>query len=157
MRVCCNVRSFRHSFIVDADISRVWDLYTDIGHLEIISPPDLQLRLVKSTHKVLVEGSEVWLSGKLLTQSNWHSRITYLKPYEYVDEMLTGRIKIWKHVHKFRDLEDKTTEVIDEIDFELPYGFLGRCFESYVLRRLERAFAYRKQATQSAMEKTRSL
>jgi ligand-binding SRPBCC domain-containing protein len=69
--------------------------------------------------------------------------------------MLTGRFKIWKHAHKFRSLEDKTTEVIDEIDFELPYGFLGRCFESYVLGRLGRAFAYRKQATQRAMEKTR--
>ena len=152
MGVCSNVRSFRHSFTVDAEIARVWDLYTNIGHLEVISPPDLQLRLVKSTHKVLVEGSEVWLAGKLLTHTRWHSRITYLRPYEYVDEMLTGRFKVWKHAHKFKSLEDKTTEVIDEIDFELPCGLLGRCFEGYVLQRLERAFAYRKQATQRAME-----
>ena len=110
------------------------------------------MRLIKSTHTVLVEGSEVWLAGKLLTESRWHSRITSLKPYEYVDEMLTGRFKIWKHVHGFRELDDRTTEVIDEIDFELPYGFLGRCFEGYVLRRLEQAFAYRKQATQKAMD-----
>ncbi|HEY7733283.1 MAG TPA: SRPBCC family protein [Nitrososphaera sp.] len=146
------MRSFRHSFTVDAEISRVWDFYTDIGHLEIISPPELHIRLVKSTHTVLVEGSEVWLAGRLVTESRWHSRITFLKPYEYADEMMTGRFKIWKHVHEFRALDDKTTEVIDEIDFELPYGSLGRCFEGYVLRHLERTFAYRKDATRRAME-----
>lgn len=149
------MRSFRHSFTVDAEILRVWDFYIDIGHLRIISPPELRLRLVRSTHTKLVEGSEVWLAGRLLTQSTWHSRITSLKPYEYVDEMLTGRFKIWKHVHGFKALDDKTTEVIDEIDFELPYGFLGRCFEGNVLRRLERAFEYRKQATQRAMQEAR--
>ena len=149
------MRSFRHSFTVDAEISRVWDFYTDIGHLKVISPPDIHLRLVKSTHTKLVEGSEVWLAGRLLTESTWHSRITSLKPYEYVDEMLTGRFKIWKHVHGFKALDDKTTEVIDEIDFELPYGFLGRCFEGYVLRQLERVFEHRKQATKRALQEAR--
>jgi ligand-binding SRPBCC domain-containing protein len=146
------LRSFRHSFTVNTNINEVWEFYTDIGHLQVISPPHMQLRLVKSTHQKLVQGSEVWLTGILLTRSNWHSRITLLKPYEYVDEMLTGRFRVWKHVHGFRKIDKNATEVIDEIDFELHYGLLGRMLEGYVCSQLEKIFAHRKQATIKALE-----
>jgi ligand-binding SRPBCC domain-containing protein len=146
------VRRFRHSFTVKAGIDKVWDFYTDIDHLQVITPPRVQLTLVKSTHQKLVEGSEVWLTGILLTRSNWHSRITALAPYEYVDEMLTGRFRVWKHVHGFRKVDDSTTEVIDEIDFQLHYGWLGRMFEGYVYSQLEKIFEHRKHATIKALE-----
>ena len=147
------MRRFRHTFTVNAGIDKVWDFYTDIGHLQVISPPHMQIRLVKATHQKLVEGSEVWLTGILLTRSNWHSKITSLAPYQYVDEMLAGRFRVWKHVHDFRKVDDNTSEVIDEIDFELHYGLLGRIFEDYVYSQLEKIFAYRKQATIKALEK----
>ena len=146
---------FRHSFVVDADVDRLWKFYTDIKHLEVISPPSLELGIVKTTHQELEAGSEVWLRGKLLIRSNWHSRITSLSRYEYVDEMISGRFKVWKHVHRFDKLGDKKTEVIDEIEFELQYGFVGRIFEGYVHRQLEKVFAYRKAATVSAFNATK--
>jgi ligand-binding SRPBCC domain-containing protein len=145
------VRTFRHTFTVNADIDRVWKFYTDIGHLQVISPPRMQIQLLKSTHRQLVPGSEVWLTGVLLTRSNWHSKITSLAPYEYVDEMITGRFRVWKHMHSFRRLGDKT-DVIDEIEFELHYGWLGRLFEGYVYLQLQKIFAHRKQATIKALE-----
>lgn len=136
---------------MNADIKKVWEFYIDIGHLQVISPPHMQLRLVKSTHQKLVQGSEVWLTGILLTRSNWHSKITSLAPYEYVDEMLTGRFRVWKHLHGFSKNGDRT-EVIDEIHFELHYGLLGRMFEGYVHSQLEKIFAHRKEATIKALE-----
>ncbi len=145
------MRKFRHAFTVNADIDRIWEFYTDIGHLQVISPPHMQLRLIKSTHQKIVQGSEVWLTGILVIRSNWHSRITSLAPYEYVDEMLTGRFRVWKHLHGFRKIRDKT-EVIDEVDFELHYGLLGRIFEGYVYSQLEKIFVHRKQATIKALE-----
>lgn len=146
------MRKFHHAFTVNANIDKVWDFYTDIDHLEVITPPRVQLRLVKSTHQKLVQGSEVWLTGILLTRSNWHSKITSLKPYEYVDEMLTGRFQVWKHVHGFCNIDENTTEVIDEIEFELHHGLLGRAFEGYVYSQLEKIFAHRKHATIKALE-----
>jgi ligand-binding SRPBCC domain-containing protein len=137
---------------VNTNIDRVWEFYTDIGHLQVISPPHIQLRLVKSTHQKLIQGSEVWVIGILLTKSNWHSRITSLAPYEFVGEMLPGRFRVWKHMHGSRKIDDNTAEVIDEIDFELHYALLGRMFERYVYSQLEKIFAYRKQATIKALE-----
>lgn len=145
------MRIFHYAFIVNADIDRVWRFYTDIGHLHVISPPRMKIQLIKSTHQQLVAGSEVWLTGVLLTRSNWHSKISSLAPYEYVDEMIMGRFRVWKHVHSFRRFGDKT-EVVNEVEFELHHGWLGRMFEGFVHSQLEKIFAHRKQATIKALE-----
>ena len=62
---------------------------------------------------------------KIRRTMTWHSKITFLKKYEYIDEMLAGPFKKWRHLHKFHSIDGKQTEIIDEIEFELPYGILG--------------------------------
>ncbi len=146
------MRKFRHCFVVPAEISRVWEFYTDIGHLRVITPKNLDIQIIRSTHQKLVEGSEVWLEGRLIMRSRWHSKITSMKEYEYVDEMLSGRFKVWRHAHIFNRISDSSTEVVDEIDFELPYRLFGRLFDGYVYRRLVQTFDHRKQATIRALE-----
>jgi ligand-binding SRPBCC domain-containing protein len=147
------LRTYRHAFTVNAALSSVWEFYTDVKHLELITPPELDLRLVRATHQQLEEGTEVWITGKLLTRSSWHSKITSLRPYEYVDEMISGRFRVWKHKHAFRATPTGGTEVIDEVDFELPYGAIGRFFDGYVLRKLGMVFAYREKATKARLER----
>lgn len=145
------LRRFSHSFTVPADIDRVWDFYTDIGHLAVITPPNMNIKVVRCTSgNKLQEGAEVWLQGTLVIKSKWHSKITQLRPYTYVDEMLEGRFRVWKHTHGFEKTEGGT-KVIDEIDFELRYGLVGRMLEGYAHSQLEKIFAHRKQATIDAL------
>ena len=141
------MKQFKNSFVIDSDIDTVWKFYTDIKHLQIITPKSTHLQILKSQHDILQQGTEVWLSGKLVIRSKWHSKITYLKPYEYSDEMITGRFKIWKHLHKFNRIDEKKTQVIDEICFELPYGWIGKLFENYTLSKLRKIFAHREKTT----------
>lgn len=141
------MKRFEHSFVVDSDIDKVWKFYTDINHLKIITPKKMNLEILKTTHEFIEEGTEVWLRANLITDSRWHSKITHLKPYEYTDEMISGRFKIWEHLHKFNKIDNTKTEIIDQIDFQLPYGILGRLFENYVTIVLSKIFEYRKQET----------
>ncbi len=145
------MKRFRHSFVVDSDIDKVWKFYTDINHLKIITPKRMKLEILKTTHESLEENAEAWLKANLVTNSQWHSKITYLKPYEYVDEMTSGRFKTWRHLHKFTKISDNKTEILDQIDFQLPYGILGQLFESYVMYSLSKIFEYRKQETSKAL------
>ena len=82
----------------------------------------------------------------------WHSEITFLKKYEYIDEMLSGPFKKWRHLHKFHNIDGKQTEIIDEIHFELPCGILGKLFEGYAYKQLQNIFEYRKIATVKALK-----
>jgi ligand-binding SRPBCC domain-containing protein len=144
---------FKHSFVVNSDIDTVWKFYTNIKHLEVITPNIMNLEIIKSQNDVLQQGTEVWLKAKLLTKSRWHSKITYLKQYEYTDEMISGRFKLWQHLHIFNKLGDEKTEVIDQVNFELPYGLIGKLFENYVLKKLETIFSYREKATINALKR----
>jgi ligand-binding SRPBCC domain-containing protein len=142
---------------VNCSINRVWEFYTDIKHLEIITPKEMKLKVTSVTSQKLTQGSEIWLEGKLvITMRRWHSIIKSLSPYQYLDEMLTGPFKIWRHWHKFYDVDNnndqKQTQVIDEIYFELPYCIIGKLFDGYAYRRLEKLFCYRKLATIRALE-----
>jgi len=142
---------------VNSSIDRVWEFYTDIKHLEIITPAEIELKVTNATSQKIIQGSEFWLEGKLMiSKRRWHSVIKSIKPYQYLDEMLTGPLKKWRHLHKFNDINinnnQKQTEVIDEVDFELPYNPVGKLFEGYVGRRLEKFFDYRKAATIKSLE-----
>lgn len=150
------MRKFRHSFIVKSPIERVWDFYTDVKHLEAITPKEIDLKIINATNQNIVQGHEIWLSGKIIAKirrrMTWHSKITFLKAHEYVDEMLAGPFKKWMHLHKFSNIDGKQTEIIDEIEFELPYGILGKLFEGYAYKQLQNIFEYRKTATVKELE-----
>ena len=151
------MQAFKHSFVVNSSIDRVWEFYTDIKHLEIITPVEIELKITSATSQKLIQGSEFWLEGKLMiSRRKWHSVIKSIRPYQYLDEMLTGPLRKWRHLHKFHDIhineDQKQTEVIDEVDFELPYSLVGRLFEGYVCKRLEKFFDYRKAATIKRLE-----
>ena len=112
----------------------------------------MALKILQTENNPFIEDTEIWISARLVTSSKWHSKITQLKKYEYIDEMLEGRFKTWRHHHKFNKINDNETEVIDEIDFEMPYGILGKILERFVLVQLRKIFDYRQQSTISVLE-----
>lgn len=149
------MRTFSHSFIVKRPIEKVWNFYTDVKHLEMITPKKINLRIINATNQKIIQGQEIWLSGKIATKirtTRWHSKITLLRDYEYVDEMLTGPFKKWKHIHKFYSIDELRTEVTDIIEFELPYHMIGKLFDGYVYKRIQNIFEHRKLATINAIE-----
>ena len=140
------------------NINRVWEFYTDINHLKIITPKEIDLQVINTTDRKFSQGTEIWIEGKILIfkRSAWRSVITFLKSYEYVDEMLAGPFKKWSHLHKFRDLDyGQKTEVVDQVDFELPYGIVGKLFEGYAYNQLRKIFDHRKIATIKNLETLR--
>jgi ligand-binding SRPBCC domain-containing protein len=127
--------------------------------LEIITPKEMDLKIINTTNQNIVQGQEIWASSKIFGKiiigriMTWHSKITFLKEFEYIDEMLDGPFKKWRHMHKFHNIMDgKQTEIIDEIEFELAYGILGKLFEGYAYKQLQNTFEYRKIAIAKALE-----
>lgn len=150
------VKLFDNRFVVYSGLDKVWAFYTNIRHLEIITPPEMNLRILSTTDEHIKEGSETWLEGKIIFNRQWHSRIVALQPYRYVDEMVVTRnekpiFKYWRHEHIFEGDKDEAT-VIDKIMLELPFGLVGRILESYAKKRLHSVFKYREIATKKQLE-----
>lgn len=81
--------------------------------------------------------------GNEVTWRAWHfglplrmtSRITELQAPEYfVDEQVRGPFRRFRHVHEFRE-DPAGTTMVDRIEFEAPFGLLGRLIERLVLAR----------------------
>lgn len=135
-------------------MEKVWEFYTDIKHLDLITPKTAKLKVLDSTGKKFIQGTQFWIQGRiLLFPVEWHSIIKSITPYEYVDEMLSGPFKRWVHVHKFHyDIKLNHTEVIDEVWFELPYGILGKSLDGIAIYELKKVFEYRKKTTTEMLE-----
>ena len=146
------MKSFEQSFKVHCSIDKVWKFYTDIKHLEIVTPPNLNLKIIETSDKQIVKGLRMTISGRLfLYNSKWNSIISLvdISKHMYIDEMVKGPFKKWKHVHLFSEIGKNQTVITDKIEFELPFFFLGKLMEGYVENNLKKIFEFRKIQTVS--------
>ena len=58
----------------------------------------------------------------------------YERPSRFVDEQPQGPFARWWHEHRF-EVSGRQTRMIDHIEFEAPFGFLGKIAERLVLER----------------------
>src|SRR6188768_2929485 len=112
------MKHFYREFEVDCDIDKVWKFYTNIRHLEVLSPEEIKLNLIHCSDEILKKGSVACFSGKLIINAKWCSRITFFEKYEYVDEMVRYEnrdppFKIWKHRHTFKEMNYHKTGVME--------------------------------------------
>ena len=143
------MKLFRSSFRINCALQRVWEFYTDVHHLKIVTPKEQDLKVLNYTSRRFIHRTEFRIEGKILFQKReWHSVITSIRPYEYADILLSGPFKAWKHVHKFLyDIEQNQTEVVDVVQFELPYALLVKIFEGFASYRLRKIFDHRRRMT----------
>ncbi len=58
---------------------------------------------------------------------------------------LRGPYRVWRHTHRFVS-EGAGTRIVDDVDYELPLGPLGRLVEALWTRReVARIFGYRSE------------
>ena len=83
----------------------------------------------------------------IFTKRLWHARITHSGSDTYTDELQDSMFKTWSHKHSFKKVNQNQTKVIDEINFEMPYGIIGNLMEIIILRKIKEFFRYRKQVS----------
>ncbi|MGB5921399.1 MAG: SRPBCC family protein, partial [Syntrophobacteria bacterium] len=83
----------------------------------------------------------------------WRARITnWNPPHRFVDEQIQGPYKLWVHIHRFYE-QNKNTEIVDEVWYQLPLWPLGEIAYPFVAAQLQRIFRFRKQAIWEAIQK----
>ncbi|WP_299210052.1 SRPBCC family protein [uncultured Dokdonia sp.] len=89
--------------------------------------------------------------GVFLTHT---SQITaYEAPTYFVDEMIKGNFKSFRHQHFFEQKEN-TVHMKDIITYSTPYGIFGKLFDSLLLKKhLTDFIKNRNQTLKTALEK----
>jgi uncharacterized protein (TIGR01777 family) len=82
----------------------------------------------------------------------------YRPPHQFADLQVRGPFASWDHTHLFRPIDQDHCELVDEIDYKLPYGFFGACAGGgYVASTLNSVFEYRHDVTRHDLELYRRL
>ncbi len=127
-------------------IDEVFAFFADSHNLEAITPPWLGFRILSMSTASIEEGSTIRYRLRLHgIPVHWQTDIReWSPPYCFVDEQTKGPYRQWRHTHSF-EAHGERTKMIDEVQYALPFGLLGRIVHALKVRRdVSRIFDYRR-------------
>lgn len=140
--------------VIGASAEKVFAFHEARDAFERLQPPWQETQIVQPPASLEV-GTRVILKAKLgpLWQTIVAEHVAYEPGYMFADRMLKGPFPKWIHQHIVTPRSEDECILTDDIEFELPLGFLGRVFGGWIARRnLERLFAFRHRVTREACE-----
>ena len=139
---------------IAAPVARVFDLARSID-MHKQSMTRHQEEAVAGTRFGLIEKNETvtWKAKHLFKTRFLRSEITEMKkPDMFVDQQVKGDFKMMKHEHHFKPCENGTI-MIDLIEFEAPYGSVGKLFSKiYLTRYLKNLIEHRNKSIKELAE-----
>jgi ligand-binding SRPBCC domain-containing protein len=140
---------FDSAFILAAPIEAVWAFHADPAMLARVMPALPRLRVTRFDAPLQV-GSAIHLELSLgPIRQPWELTVIAVEAGRQFVDHQTGRgpMVYWRHTHAF-DAVGEGTRVIDQIEYALPLGVLGRAaaalFGGLAMRML---FAVRRRKT----------
>ena len=132
------------SFIA-APIERVFDLSRSIN-LHQISTASSNEKAIDGVLTGLINKDETvtWQAKHLFKTRLFTSKITAMQsPVSFTDEMVKGDFKSFHHEHHFKAAANGTI-MIDLINFETPYGKIGKMANAIFLKRYLEKFLIKR-------------
>jgi ligand-binding SRPBCC domain-containing protein len=140
--------------IIRASPERVFEFHEQPDVLSLLIPPWESARVIQPA-RISEVGGQAIVETKVVgpITMRWIAEHTlYDPPHMFEDVQVKGPFRSWRHRHV---VEPHASGAIlrDEIDYEPPFGFLGRALAPVLVwRRLERLFNYRHEVTRQWCE-----
>jgi hypothetical protein len=138
------LRQIQH---VPVPIEDVFAFFSDPANLESLTPPWLGFRILDASDSPVRLGTRIRYRLRLNgIPLRWESVISEYEPGRmFADEQVRGPYRHWYHRHLFRPLHGGV-EIEDIVEYELPFGMLGRLVHAVVVRRqLRQIFGFRRE------------
>ena len=131
--------------ILPISLKEAWDFFTIPTNLDKITPEEMNFKITNSPPPETYKGQIItYKIGILpLIKSNWITEITHLEsPFLenssgkgfFVDEQRFGPYAMWHHEHHFEETENGKVNMMDIVNFKMPFGLLGDLFAGALVR-----------------------
>ncbi len=139
---------------IAASAERVFAFHEEPDAFERLQPPWQTTEIVQPPASLEV-GTRVVV--KIKVGPFWQTIVAEHVDYEpgrmFADRMVEGPFASWLHRHVVTPKGPDRCVLTDDIEYELPLGWLGRVFGGWFARwNLERMFEFRHEATRKACE-----
>jgi ligand-binding SRPBCC domain-containing protein len=140
----------RSDQLVPRPLDEVFEFFSRAENLQELTPAWMHFKILSIEPRPVQRGTLIQYSLRWrLIPIRWTTEIVeWEPPHRFVDIQLKGPYKLWRHEHRFV-AEGNSARILDEVQFQLPFGVLGRiAYAVKVKRDVESIFAYRKQAVE---------
>ena len=138
---------------VPRPLPATFDFFSRAENLERITPPWVRFRILTPKPIGMKEGITIGYALRIHgIPLRWLTEIEHWKPpYEFVDVQVKGPYRLWRHTHRFSEVEGGTC-IVDIVQYALPFGPLGRLVHRLrVAQDLGRIFDYRARQVQALL------
>lgn len=141
------VQTFTKESIVPAPPKAVFAWHEEQGAVEKLTPPWEKVSMIERAESLQVGSRVIFEVRTGPIKQRWVAEhIEYEPPRLFTDLQREGPFAFWCHRHRFEPTTDEQTKMIDEIEYQLPFGLFGLLFGGAFTRvKLQRMFDYRHQ------------
>jgi len=145
------MKIYRLETIQNLPISQkeAWDFLSDPKNLKTITPNYMGFEILSGAAERMYAGQIIQyiVTPVFGIPTKWVTEITHVQEGSYfVDEQRFGPYDLWHHKHFINPIKNGV-EMIDIIDYKIPFGFLGRIAHPLLVApKLKEIFEYRKNA-----------
>lgn len=131
---------------VQQPLEKTFEFFSRPENLARITPPWMGFRMTSPPPIRMQCGTLLAYTLKVRGWPlHWLTKIeSWNPPFDFIDLQSSGPYKLWRHTHRFREIEGGT-RISDTVEYELPFGILGRLAHPLVVRDLARIFDYRAE------------
>ena len=121
---------------INAPINVVFDLNRNIDIHKLSTSKSNETAIAGTTSGLINLNETVTWRGKHFGFYLTHKSLICAMeiPNYFVDEMIEGRFKSFKHEHTFVEKEGKTV-MKDSIEYQTPFGIFGKLFDKIILKK----------------------
>ncbi len=141
--------TYQRATTIAAPPDRVFEWHSRPAAFERLSPPWQPAHIEARSGVGLEPGSTVTLRVKVGPfRLRWVAQHRDLIPGQmFSDRQIRGPFASWEHRHCFNRTSEETTELVDQVQYKLPFGWVGQLGTGYARGEIERLFAYRHRVT----------
>jgi ligand-binding SRPBCC domain-containing protein len=147
---------YERSFKVKAELAEVAAFHDDPVSLAAITPPPVRVTIQRFDKPVRAGSRVIFRLSVGPFGVTWDGTIAeYVDQEFFRDVQNTGPFSAWSHTHTFA-AEADGTRVIDRMEYEPPFGLIGKLLDPIVVRpSLVYMFKYRAKKTREILEQGR--
>jgi ligand-binding SRPBCC domain-containing protein len=147
------MKTITKSSIIKCNQEDLYQFHMDSNNISNITPKDTKVELIDDDGQTY-EGKIVKIkTTKFFIPTYWEVEIQKLDPPNIlIDVAQKSPFKYWKHQHIFKKIDENTSELEDIVEYELPFGILGKLVSPFVELDIKKMFEYRHNQTKLILE-----
>ena len=146
------MKNITKTTFINCQLDELFDFHMNVNNIKKITPKNIKVELLDfdiSKYECKIINIR---TTKYFISTHWKVRIDKTqRPNLLVDVAVQSPFKSWKHQHVFTQ-KGNVCELKDIIEYEMPFGLLGKIIAPFIERDIINMFDYRHKRTKSILE-----